>query len=95
MKMPGIEEGTFNADRHQSKCQHLNLHDCLLEDISVSDLTGGALDALYSLHAKQGTIEQLRCCFYQCLTAKALHGLAASAAIVPLFSEEESEEPPF
>ena len=96
MKMSGTEKRSFNVHRHQSKCKHFNMYDRLLEDMSVSDLAKGAVDALYSLHARQGDIEQLRKSFNERLTAQFVPGLTASAVNVPLFREEEREkEPPF
>ena len=93
--MSGTEESAFNARRHRAKCRHLNLYERLLREISVSDLTEGAVDALYSLHAKRGNIDQLRDLFNQRLTARSIQGVAASATVLPLFVEKKTDDPPF
>jgi hypothetical protein len=93
--MSGTNSSGYNVRRHQAKSKHLNLYERLAGDISVSDITAGAIDALYSLHSRRGDLEQLRRCFNERLAVKGVQGIVASANVVPLFSEEESEEPPF
>ena len=61
----------------------------LLKEISVSDLTEGAVDALYSLHAKRDSIDQLRDLFHQRLTSRSIQGVDASATVLPLFVEKK------
>ena len=95
MTMSGTEEGGFNVHRNKAKCRNLNLHERLLKEISVSDLTEGAEDALHSLYAKRGNIDQLRGLFNQRLTFRSTQDVVPSATVLPFFVEKKTDGPPF
>jgi hypothetical protein len=74
--MSGTNSSGYNVRRHQAKSKHLNLYERLAGDISVLDITAGAIDALYSLHSRRGDLEQLRHCFNERLAVKGYRGLS-------------------
>ena len=84
--MSGTNSSGYNVRRHQAKSKHLNLYERLAGDISVLDITAGAIDALYSLHSRRGDLEQLRYCFNERLAVKGGTGdcrLGECRAVIP------------